>query len=297
MRYFGKILSVVLCVAEIGVLAQLPDIPSITSEKCTKALTTFKDSSSGRALERCSSLIEKKKYDEVCSDPQCLSVELPDDIKVQCKGENDELIIKAFNTAFDSFHKEMKNYCNNSSKPTVNVTSTATTNNSTSHVLKSTTNSQRPTVHIQKSTTKVNPTATTKISTTHASKSTTKSSKPTTKSSKPNPSTLNNSSANGGNVGAVGNPAPINSPPVNTSASNIPAGNAPAGNTPITNAGIPGSQTDPQISQINPITNANNTAADNTNTDANNDFNSSAGSKFTYSLVAAFALAAYNLLL
>jgi len=234
MKYFTKILSVFLCAAEISVLAQMPkaQAPVFTSEKCMKAVSTFSKSASGKMLDSCSTYLKKGQFNNVCSNPECINIEFPADIKAQCESKEDKVYVSLFDLAFKSFNEEMKKFCKNS-----NVSNNSGNSGSSSS------------------------------------------------SNKPSGGNAGNPSGNNGSsVGSTNPSAGVNSPAGNSNPSAV----APGAQGTEGAAGIPNSEADPQLSQIDPITTGNITLSDNS---------SSAESKLTYSLVTAFALTIFNLLL
>lgn len=268
MKYFTKILSVFLCAAEISVLAQLPNAP-LASAECKKALASFNESSAGKTLEKCSNIINGKK-EEFCS--QCANIGFPNELKNACKTSEDEAYLNLVKTVLDTYNGKMSDVCKSTSKTQGSTSTkvpqtTVAPSNSTTTITKTHTQTQVP----------VSATSTpsaTKSATKTAQQSKTTQQQPTQGAQQP---------ATGAQQPATGVQQPA------TGAQQPATGAQPA-------QGV--NPTDPQLSQV-PLTDPIGNSNTNTNqpVDGNvEDLNSSA-TKLGYTLVAAFALAAFNLLL
>ena len=126
MRYPTKFLFVFLYTIEVRVLAaiQFPKNPTVTtlSENCYKALTIYFNSSPGRDFERCITLMDEGKSEEVCRSVGCLNVDFPDDIRAQCQSDEDKLDVSLLVLAAESYNEKMRVVCKVPNKPVVNTT-------------------------------------------------------------------------------------------------------------------------------------------------------------------------------
>ena len=263
MKCFTKVLLLIACVAEINVMAQGP------SEKCLAGINNIENSSEGKFFKKCEKLSKAQDFKGFCA--ECQNMKLPSALVASCTG-SDAIYVDLWKKSFEQLNAQLKNICDGKI-PIPNVKNPTTTKIIEVQIKTTETTKAAQTT----TTTKAAQTTTTK--TTQVAAETTQATSSSSQASS-NTQASSNDQATNGATGATGAAGAAGA----TGATG--ATGAADGNTSLNNI-ITGNNTLPNGA-------ANNTAPNNTTTNQNQ---VSGASKLSYSLVAALAVAAYNLLL